>query len=678
MRSHWFRDYSGSWIGAVLSTAAGLLLYWLHLGDPIERWSYDLPFHFRSDRPTDAAVIVYVDEESYNVLGQVYGVAWSRRLHAKLIRRLTEEGARLIVMDIWFEAPGDEEATRELASAMRHHGNVIIGAELLPAGSEGLAQGWRLAMPLETLASAAKGVALVKMLVDPDYGIRQQFPGFSEGETFMPSLAWKAAQLAGAPLALHPKDAGRHRWINYYGPPGAPNSNNSVIPNLSYHLALQDPPGFPPGFFKDKVVFIGQAPISTGFAGESKDEFRTPYTWWTGAFASGVEIHATAFLNLLHDEWLSRPSRMVEVGILVLTGILLGAGLARCPPLAALLIAPALLALIIFASVFLVWKGQVWFPWLIVAVVQLPMAFTWSLVFNSMQLYVAKKLLEQSLSFHLSPARVKQIEKRRDLLKPGAERQEISILFSDIANFSKITGRMEPEDLFRLLNRYFETSLGCIHANDGTVVKLIGDAIFAIWNAPFPQSNHQERACRAALLLRDQLVQFDATHKTLPLKTRVGLHTGFAYVGNVGSSSRFDYTAIGDHVNLASRLEGLNKYLGTDILATRDLQKIVEKAIRARLLGHFQFKGFDRFVEVHEIVNTIDRAPDLAPWEHSFGEALHLFQRGIFDGAEKLFHQTLQAKPEDGPSLFYLEQISRFRIEKPPADWAGEIEIKEK
>jgi adenylate cyclase len=264
------------------------------------------------------------------------------------------------------------------------------------------------------------------------------------------------------------------------------------------------------------------------------------------------------------------------------------------------------------------------------------------------------------------------------LLRPGAEKQEISILFSDIANFSRITSHMEPEDLFKLLNNYFETALAAIHQTDGTVIKLIGDSIFAIWNAPFVQPNQQIRACQAALELGERLTLFQARERSLPLRTRVGLHTGLAHVGNVGSTARFDYTAIGDSVNLASRLEGLNKYLGTDLLATRDIQKFVENSIVGRRVGHFKLKGIDHVVEVHELVGLPEKAGNNRPWIEAFEDALYHFQRAAFDRAEAGFRRTMELHPDDGPSLFYLEKIKEFRAIPPPEDWTGEIEFKEK
>jgi len=156
------------------------------------------------------------------------------------------------------------------------------------------------------------------------------------------------------------------------------------------------------------------------------------------------------------------------------------------------------------------------------------------------------------------------------------------------------------------------------------------------------------------------------------------LHTGVVCVGNIGSSTHFDYTAIGESVNMASRLEGLNKQLGTNILATRDIQKSVGGRLVSRLVGHFKFKGFDQVVETYELIGTLEAEASTKPWCEVFAQALHQFQRKLFAKAEAGFRRTLELRPEDGPSNFYLKRIEEVNSHPPPADWVGEIDLREK
>ena len=277
----------------------------------------------------------------------------------------------------------------------------------------------------------------------------------------------------------------------------------------------------------------------------------------------------------------------------MLAALAAGYGLTRVQPLTALLATLLAILLVAVLAHWLAWQWHLWFAWLIL-VCELWVALLCSVVYNSLRLYVEKKLLEQSLAAHLSPALVKRVLSDPNLRRRGGAKQEVSMLFTDIENFSRISETMHPDDLVNLLNHYFEAALKCIHELDGTVMDLVGDAIFVIWNAPVEQPDHRERACRAALMLQQRLVEFDATQRGFPLRTRVGLHTGVVCVGNIGSEQRLDYAAVGENTNLASRLEGLNKHLGTSVLATREIQRVVEDKLTSRLIGHFQVKGFAR------------------------------------------------------------------------------------
>ena len=334
--------------------------------------------------------------------------------------------------------------------------------------------------------------------------------------------------------------------------------------------------------------------------------------------------------------------------------------------------------LIAVSACLLVWWTRNWFAWLIVVEVQIPVALLSSWLNQSLQWFVERKLLVESLSLHVPPSRVNELLKQPELLKPGAKLQRVSVLFTDISNYSLISESTVLKDLEKMLNQYFEAALGAVHETEGTVIKLIGDAIFAVWNAPEAQADHQERACRTALRLREQLILHDAQNENAPLRTRAGLHTGEALVGNFGSSKRFDYTVMGDAVNLAARLEGLNKHLGTLILATREFQMAIEAKFVTRPVGVFRFKGIARGVQVYEVVGTLDCLDSTKVWRDSFADGLHKFKRREFEMAGAAFEETLRLCPKDGPSQFYLKQIKRFHEKPPDENWTGEVSLDEK
>jgi adenylate cyclase len=395
----------------------------------------------------------------------------------------------------------------------------------------------------------------------------------------------------------------------------------------------------------------------------------------------GVEIQATIFLNLIRGDWLTRVPFKVDLAFVILTGLLFGVGLARMRPLIGALVAIAGIIAITFVAKLFFMESRQWFSWVLMAGVQIPVAASWAILFNTVSLFVQKRLMEQSLSMYVSPHRAKQIIKNPKILQPGAEKQEVSIIFSDIANFTSMSEGMDSDELAKMMNRYFDQAVdNCLHRTDGTVVKFIGDAIFAIWNAPEPQLAHQELACRGALLLRDQVTDFQFNKPGLEVRTRIGVHTGVANVGNFGSRTRIDYTAIGENINLASRMEGLNKYLGTDVLITGDVNTAVKGKFVTRFCGLFQLKGFERAVEVHELLAEAgpEEEEKSRAWREAYAEALKTFQSGDWASAEAGLHCVIKMRGKDGPSEFLLKHIKEHSDTPPAPGWDGVVELKEK
>lgn len=661
----------GVLIGALLSVIAGLGVHQNDWSRALENASYNLLFYPRPIQPVDDVAIVYLDEESHKELNQKFNQAWDRQLHARLVEQLTAAGAKAVVFDIVFSDPGPNSvADEQFAAAIKANGHVVLAADVVATayGVGGVAAK-SVTPPWEKFSEVAGAVGSAEMMPDADMIIRQHLP--ASQDDMLPSLSWATAEMLRLPTTLDASSRFRFRWLDYYGPP-------STIPNVSYHRALSEV-NEATNRFRDKVVFIG-ARTFTKFAGERKDEYRTPYSSWypDHPFMAGVEIQATLFLNLLTEGWLSRLSPGQERWILVFIGLLAGAGLIRLRPAFAFLTTLLGVAAVMGTAWFAFLEPRVWFPWVIIVVVQLPLALIWSLLFNTLRLYFENRLLGVTLGQHLSPSRVKQLLKTRDVLHPGAEKTELSIMFTDIADFSVISEHMDSDDLATLMNDYFETAIACVHATDGFLVKLIGDALFVIWNAPIGQPDHRERAARTTLLLQQRLVSFSGAGTDRALRTRIGLHTGVANVGNFGSATRFDYTAIGENINLASRMEGLNKHLGTTVLATGETAAPLDGLVDMRMLGRFRLKGFQRAVAVHEILGPAENAEATRPWRETFAQGLRHFQLKEMDRAREAFMRTLEMRPDDGPSLFYIGMMEELVPELIAENWQGEVDIKEK
>jgi adenylate cyclase len=654
------RPLWGKVAGALLGAGAGSVLFLCPLGDGLARLSYDLPFLFRHQVP-EQIVLVCLDQETKTVLGESINQPLHLKYHTRLLERLKNDQTRLVLYDILFDQQSVEEIQNSGFARALSGGCPVV----LVAGFEHWAEAnfafEKPLLPAPLLQEAAAGVGLARLCLDADLAVRRIDPGTE----MLPSASWVAVSLLGNANPLMLEERLKTRWLNYCAPP-------SQLSAIKFEQAIA-PVGPPPGFFQNKMVIIGASP-SAGPVGTAQDQYANPYSRFGGGLASGATIHALSLLNLLQHDWLVRWPFLAELAIVVLAGLCAGYGLAACRPLQAGLVALASSLAMVALGAVLSWFAQQWFAWLTVASVQVPLALAWSVAFNSVCDYRDKGILFSTLSLHFSPARVKQVLKHPELLRPGAERREVSLLITDIQNFSKVTALMHPEDLVQRLNTYFELAVGCVHETEGTVMDLVGDSIFALWNAPETQPDHRERACRTALLLQQALRQFDAENPGLPLRTRLGLHAGIVWVGNIGSSQRFDYAALGEAVNLTARLEALNKPLGTEILATREIQRVAAGTLGSRLIGHFSFQGIDQPVEVYELLTCAEAATDVA-WLKTFAQALHDFQRRDFATADAGFQRVLEPRHNDGPSLFYRQQIRQLQETQLPPDWIGVIHV---
>jgi len=647
-------------VGAVLTASVGWFFQTFKVGAGMRNTSYDLLLKWRGEVRTSEAVVVYMDEESHKQLNQPLNAPWSRKLHARLVDRLAKAGAKAIVFDIIFSDP-DPASDPEFAAAMKRFGGVILGADAVP-GPDGSI---KIDRACDELLDAAADFGSVERIPDSDLVIRRHT---LRGDSPIGVLSWVTAQFVECDVVSQPGGENQIRYLNYYGRP-------NVLPHMSYYEVLQAEPDADLGV-SNKVVYVG-AKILTKFAGGRKDEYPSPFAFFekSPVFMPGVEIQATEFTNLARQDWVRRLPFAAEELMVVLVGILLGVGLAFMPPVRAAGVAVVILALSFVGNVYLFAHYHLWIVWTVLTL-QLCVALSWSVLYNSVQNYVQRRLFEHTLGLYLSPKLVDKFSGAPDMLKPGAEKQLMTFIFSDIADFTSISEGMDGDELAGMMNDYFQPAVSlCIHRTEGTVVKYIGDAIFALWNAPEPQVDHAERACEAALHFRD-LSKKPVRGRIL--RTRIGLHTGVANVGNFGSQDRVDYTAIGENVNLASRMEGLNKHLGTDCLISGATKERIGDRFVTRRLGLFQLKGFEGLVEVHELVAFQDDAGEARVWCEAFREALENFEQRNLVFAELGFQKVLQLKPEDGPAKFYLHRIEELSAQELTDTWSTHTIVKEK
>ncbi|KAF5408488.1 MAG: CHASE2 domain protein [Candidatus Udaeobacter sp.] len=650
--------------GVLAATTLGLACLRYSFAEPLVRLSYDLPFLWRTTLDTHEIVLVYLDEYSAKQLDQPLDDVWNRALHVRLLDRLTQEKARLVFYDIVFDAPApDPAADAAFAESIRRHGKVILGAALDIVERLGSVREERVSAPTKLLRKAAAGYGILAFRpVDPDYGVREMY---LKGTSIVPTATWRAAEVLGAKVTHDPRGAIGPDWINYYGPP---DSFSSV--NIAQAL---DADGVPPGYFKDRIVMVGPR-SAVGYLGVGKDEFRTPYSRWNRGFSPGPEIHATILLNLLRSDWLTRMPLNRETALIMFIGLVAG-GLAFFRPLVAALIAVIISIGIVCGACWLVWDHRTWFAWVVPAAVQMPLGLAWAVGSQYLLESRRRKELRTAFGFYLSPQMADKIANSDFDLRPGGEIVEATIIFTDLENFTTLSEDLDPTEVSAILIAYFEQTTRCILEKRGTIIKYVGDAVMAAWGAPVDEPAHAICAAEAACDLR-ALTEIEVRGRKL--RTRIGINTGKVLAGNLGSSFRFDYTMIGDATNFASRLESLNKYLGTQILISEAVREQLEDKFNTRRLGEFRVVGKAHSVIIHELLGRGEAHSGERAWIEAFEAGLDNFRAGQFSDAADLMNRACQLRGgSDGPAEFYLRKIAIIRGQDVKT-WNGIIELSEK
>lgn len=668
-------------LGALLTCMVGLSAL-LRMGDSLVTLSYDLPFIVHRAGGADDVRIVYLNELDQQFL--------DRRPQAQLLDRLGEAGARMVVYDIIFDLPSaDPELDTTFAESIRRFrgvdadGNPIPGAPqrqvFLACGRKtfqttGMA-GEQLIPPTDVLMDAADDFGLVA--VDDDIYRLRKLPTGSLDE---PALIWKAALAAGAPLTEETRMDSR--WINYAGPPPDPNRPRSVMPIQSCGADSLLTGEIAPAFFRDRIVVIGGEP---GIVGEAlgKDLFETPFhrfqIFGKIPLMSGVEVQANALANLLQGNWLLRSIPRFDLYLVVISGLAIGMLLAALRPMMGLLWSLIFIFAATMAGVFSMHFAQFWFPWTVVAFLQVPVAMVWGIASQSyidryfrIKLGEEQKAIRAAFAKYLSPQMLDRLTAEGFRTNLGGEKIQAAMMFTDLENFTDMCERIgDPERVVETLNGYFERTTSSIFEDDGVIVKFIGDAIFAAWGAPIPDPNAAQKAVHAAwkLFENDKLVVDGQT-----LGTRIGLHFGEVVAGNIGSSRRVDYTLIGDAVNLAARLEGVNKLLGTHILMSDAVKACLDGEYRTRRIGRLRVKGRKEPVVAYELLGPVVHKSE-PEWISAYHRALDILESGDPRAALPAFShvQSLRGTEGDGPSRFFIEHIQNGDILPD-----GTVELKEK
>ncbi|MFH0799276.1 MAG: adenylate/guanylate cyclase domain-containing protein [Pseudomonadota bacterium] len=646
-------------------------------------------------KPRDV-VMFYVDEPSLRRMeGQGINWPWPRELYASAMNFCRLGGARAVLFDLFFSEDsvygvGDDEAfasgvakgppsyfvafltKNETADDPRIPAVIRKGAvPLAQPYPEWMRSSRSLAsLPIEPLVEAATGFGNAQMPPDED-GVYRRIPLIEGiGSEAMPSIPLKVASDIKQVRALSwpkkfsfmfggqaiPLDGGGHMMLNYYG--GAdtfPAHSLADILVADAAVAAGKKPDIDPAIVKDKVVIIGVA--APGLYDLKPMPLSRVYP--------GPEIHATAIENILTSDFITPAHRTTTALIALFASLAAALGLAWMKRMWGIVLLLSLLALSLIGGACLLFWRSVWVPIVSPAGALALSAFAMS-VRNFMTEGRKKREIRRAFGQYLSPHIVGQIAEHPESLSLGGAEQEITIFFSDIADFTSISEKITPAEIVEKLNGYFSGTTRIIQASGGTLDKYIGDAIMAFWGAPLPMADHAVRAATAAIDIQKWLAE------NSKFTTRIGIHTGPAVVGNIGSDIRFNYTAIGDAVNLSSRLEGLNKKFGTRIILSEPAWLQASASIRARRIGRVRVKGRAEPIGIYE---PLGLAGEANPIDDStieeFARALGLFETSKFGEAGEIFGM-LAAEKADAVSRSYKRLCAEY-TRKAPDGFDGAI-----
>ena len=680
--------------------------------------------------PPEQVVVVSISRDSAAAVGQPTELdRWPRSLHAELVDSLVRAGAEVVAFDLFFEEPKADDA--RLAAALERAGNVVLAERVVQdtvgdstSAVSGLIES--RVLPVDVLQRASLGSAPFVLPVIPfevgqfwTFGPSGDVPSlpaialqafllrYYDGlrallASVRPSLAVPAsrAELAaahdlGAAMrdlraafradpALAPalraavaerSDADAKvalralidlyagpdsRYLNYYGP--ARTIRTIPFDRAAEAAADLDVAG--------KMVFVGG---SEPRQSEQKDDFHSVFSQQTGANLSGVEIGATAFANLLDGRSIVPLPMPAHLLLVLLWGGALGFFVAGSATRRAF--AFGALGAVVYAA-WVLWQFDTraaWWPSFVPLAIQLPTALALAVSFNYLKIVRQRERIQIALGHYVPEDVVRRLAEQSTQETPDRRLLEGACLSTDVEGYVTVAESLRPNDLAALMDDYFNVLSRVVKEHGGFVVDAAGDSLIAVWAAAGRYADLRLGACRAALGIVAAVAEFNA-RRVPQLPTRAGIESGELLLGNIGPQQRVGYRAIGDIVNTATRLEGLNKLLGTRVLVSEaTLAGTTELATRE--VGRFLLRGKTAAIRVHELLGA-DGA-DRRELAASFAAALALFEHARWPEARRAFAVLLRTFPDDGPTAFYAAQSAAYE-KQPPRSWSGAIAIEAK
>jgi len=683
-------------VGLVVFLIA-IILHFTHVFRLLDWKTWDLRLRLFADpsRASQDIVLFLIDQDSLDVYEQEQGLSWPwpRQMYSALLEYCTRAGARAVVFDLMFSEGSvyGTEDDEDFARAMRKAGNVFLSvflsreekAEEPPLSSlekfgldpkkypsDAVYPFSSITLPIDSLLLSARGVGNVRFSPDGD-GIYRRLPLlFSYKDTVLPSTPLAVADFLEGAYSLEavPRDDSGQMIIRFHGPTGTYESYSMAAVINSYAQLMEGKaPQIPPNTFSGKTVLIGAS------APGLFDLRPSPLS----AVCPGVEILATVLDNLTHKDFVRQSSKAFLAALVLFFSLLTGLGTSFLKNIWHIVLFALVCAALPAAAVVSAFLTGYWLDF-VASEFAVLLSFSAASLLNYRFEGKQRRFIKSVFRRYLSPQVIDRILANPDLLRLGGEKREITSFFSDVAGFTAISESLPPEELVNLLNDYLSEMTDIILTQGGTLDKYEGDAIIAFWSAPLTQPDHALRACRAALACQRRLAELRPDFQSRygqELSMRIGINSGPAVVGNMGSRDRFDYTAMGDTINLASRLEGACKQYRVPILVGEDTNEEVKDQIVTREVDLIRVVGRKKPVRVFEILGERgevgeEKIESIAAFE----QVLEVYREGDWDEALSLF----QKLENDMLAQMYADRCQKLLESGDREGWTGVYELKEK
>ncbi len=585
--------------------------------------------------PLNSIVIIGIDDKSIQEIGRW---PWDRAVFANLTRNIGSP--KIIGFDIGFY---DSTSSDQILSNSFIGKKVVLASQVNSFKSEGVAESFLTPQPI-LLQNTTTGY--VNILTHPD-GVTRTV-NFNLSPTinhFDYEIFEQSFNQPRIPLSAY--------YINF-----------PSVPYTFHILSASDviTGKIEPSTFKNKIVLIGATSASL------KDHYFVPTS--NGVAMPGVEVHASIIQTLLNQNNLIHQSNITLYLTIISFVILVGVFVFFLRPILTLVLLLGLIVLYEFIAILFfdynILLNLIYPPLTIMFSYPLFYAVSYSIEQRE------RKKIERAFGKYLSPTVVSHLLENKDRVQLGGEERELTIFFSDIRGFTALSEKLTPAELISTLNQYFSAMSSIIVKNRGIVDKYIGDAIMAFWGAPKENKNHATDATTSALEMKRALrrIRIDLAKKGIEIDIGIGINTGQVVVGNIGSEERFDYTVIGDSVNLASRIEGLTKEYGVMIIITSHTKHHLTPEFVTRELDLVAVKGKTEPVALFELFDLEENVEsDTREFIQIYESALSLYRKGEFESA-KIHFQESYARKHDKTSKLMIERCEKY-IKNPPENWTG-------